>query len=547
MTETINRLRFPIPLLTTLALLAIVGALLLPGTAEAQATAPDAPTGLTATALGATIVDLAWTAPADDGGSAITGYKVEVSDDGTSGSWSDLEDDTESTTAWYRHTGLSDGDTRHYRVSAINAQGTSVASATDDATTMAGQHYAVPSTINGDVLLSAVMTIGSPTASRLGYLGGSRVHGALSPSTFDHGGTRTVTGLYAASLVSLVVQFDSALGAGKYNLHLGSTTLKSDDSATDRTSILVLDEDPPWQHGDTVDIRLVEATAPTMPTRLSATAMGTTQIDLEWTAPTDDGGRAVNGYKVEVSDDGSSGNWDDLVADTGSTDTEYSHTGLSAGQTRHYRVSAINAAGTSDASDSDDATTQRAAPDPPTLSSAEVTAELDGSGLNLDFNENLHGVPTNVPDSIEAAFTVTADGVELAFVMRSVNDVLQFIFSSGNVIYQGQTVVVSYDKSVAGSDAIADSDGDEVASFTTGRNGVPAVVNNSNVMAPLPAPTGFRAEAGDGEVTLSWDPPGSGSRRDAPRLPVQDRRGATGTGSRSTTAARARPTRPASR
>ena len=30
-------------------------------------------------------------------------------------------------------------------------------------------------------------------------------------------------------------------------------------------------------------------------------------------------------------------------------------------------------------------------------------------------------------------------------------------------------------------------------------------------MAPLPVPTGFRAEAGDGEVTLSWDPPGSGS------------------------------------
>ena len=28
---------------------------------------------------------------------------------------------------------------------------------------------------------------------------------------------------------------------------------------------------------------------------------------------------------------------------------------------------------------------------------------------------------------------------------------------------------------------------------------------------PLPAPTGFSAEAGDGEVTLSWNPPGSGS------------------------------------
>ena len=416
MTETINRLRFPIPLLTTLALLAIVGTLLLPITAEAQATAPDAPTGLTATALGATIVDLTWTAPADDGGSAITGYKVEVSDDGTSGSWSDLEDDTESTKVWYRHTGLSDGDTRHYRVSAINAQGTSDSRpTTDDATTMAGEHYAVPTThLRGGSSWSAEMTVGSPTASRLGYQeGGSRVHGALSPSTFDHDGTRTVTSLYADSLVTLLVWFDSALGDGKYNLHLGSTLLDSDRFGNRQNFAgLVLLEDPPWQHGDTVDIRLVEATAPNMPTRLSATSSGTAQIDLEWTAPTDDGGRAVTGYKIEVSDDGSSGSWDELVADTGSADTEYSHTGLSAGQTRHYRVSAINAAGTSEASDSDDATTQRAAPDPPTLSSAEVLAISARADLvELDFSENLD-LPRTLPASIVAAFTVTSDGVE---------------------------------------------------------------------------------------------------------------------------------------
>ena len=98
------------------------------------------------------------------------------------------------------------------------------------------------------------------------------------------------------------------------------------------------------------------------------------------------------------------------------------------------------------------------------------------------------------------------------------------LFRLESPIYQGQNVVVSYDKSVAGNKAIADSDGDEVASFTTGQNGVPAVVNNSAEIPPLPAPTGFRAEAGDGEVTLSWDEPGVGFGRDAPRLPVQDGR-----------------------
>ena len=51
-------------------------------------------------------------------------------------------------------------------------------------------------------------------------------------------------------------------------------------------------------------------------------------------------------------------------------------------------------------------------------------------------------------------------------------------------INQDQIVVVSYDKSAAGTDALADSDGDEVASFTTGEDGVPAVVNNSTPEFP---------------------------------------------------------------
>ena len=39
--------------------------------------------------------------------------------------------------------------------------------------------------------------------------------------------------------------------------------------------------------------------------------------------------------------------WMDLEADTGSAGTEYTDTGLLAGTTRFYRVSAINAVGTS--------------------------------------------------------------------------------------------------------------------------------------------------------------------------------------------------------
>ena len=89
--------------------------------------APDAPTGLTATPNGATQIDLAWTAPADNGGEAITGYQIEYSDDGGT-SWSVLVADTQSTDTLYSDTTLSGGETRHYRVSAINSIGTGAAS-----------------------------------------------------------------------------------------------------------------------------------------------------------------------------------------------------------------------------------------------------------------------------------------------------------------------------------------------------------------------------------------------------------------------------------
>ena len=96
-------------------------------------------------------------------------------------------------------------------------------------------------------------------------------------------------------------------------------------------------------------------TAPGAPTGLAATANGPSRIDLAWTAPVNTGGSAITGYKIEVSPDGSS--WSDLDTDTESTDTAYAHMGLDPATTRHYRVSAINAVGTSDASDSDDTTT----------------------------------------------------------------------------------------------------------------------------------------------------------------------------------------------
>ena len=135
------------------------------------------------------------------------------------------------------------------------------------------------------------------------------------------------------------------------------------------------------------------ATAPGAPTRLTATANGQSRIDLSWTAPSDDGGSNITGYKIEVSTNGST--WSDLVANTNSTSTSYSHTSLTAGSTRHYRVSAINSVGTGTASNVDNATTSLATQGSPDL---VVDNTLLGAEVNPGYNLSLNATVSNQGD-----------------------------------------------------------------------------------------------------------------------------------------------------
>jgi len=102
--------------------------------ATSTATSPSAPTGLSATAVSSSEIDLSWTAPASDGGSQITGYTIERSMDGGS-SWSTIAADTGSGGTAFADTGLTAMTTYTYRVSAINSVGASAPSGTASATT----------------------------------------------------------------------------------------------------------------------------------------------------------------------------------------------------------------------------------------------------------------------------------------------------------------------------------------------------------------------------------------------------------------------------
>ena len=99
-----------------------------------SSTAPQSPTGLTASAVSSSQINLSWSAPSSNGGSPITGYKVERSIDGGS-TWSTLVANTGSASTTYSDTGLQASTSYWYRVSAINSAGTGSPSNTATATT----------------------------------------------------------------------------------------------------------------------------------------------------------------------------------------------------------------------------------------------------------------------------------------------------------------------------------------------------------------------------------------------------------------------------
>ena len=87
---------------------------------------------------------------------------------------------------------------------------------------------------------------------------------------------------------------------------------------------------------------------------LEATANGQTQIDLSWDATVSQDWTVIV-YAVEVSPTGTDGTWTllaELLNDQNlpqpHPDDSYSHTGLTAGTTRHYRLAWIATRTTTD-------------------------------------------------------------------------------------------------------------------------------------------------------------------------------------------------------
>ena len=286
---------------------------------------PGAPATLTATG-GPNSVTLAWTTPTATGDSAISGYAIDYAVEASCTEpcqlgglpWMTLVASTESTATSYSVSPLHNGFRYHFRVSAINQQGTGLASPVAFATPdfLPGPPTGVVATF-GDRQMGLSWT--PPVAN-----GGSTLTGFVitwsSPAT---------TGLVSGQ-TTLGVQDTSYLVVGLTNgVSYTFTVAGTNAGGTGTASAAVV---------------AVPTAVPSVPRNLIATS-GPGAVELTWDPPVYPAGAAVIGYRIERRV--VAGGWMVVVSNTESTATSFTVTGLDSTLDHEFRVAAWNSTGMS--------------------------------------------------------------------------------------------------------------------------------------------------------------------------------------------------------
>lgn len=328
-------------------------------------TAPTVPIGLTATVISSSQINLSWTASTDTNG--VSGYKifrggVQI---GTSASIN------------YSDTGLSASTAYSYTVSAYDANSNNSAQSTSkSATTQAG----TPTPTSGGTYTTAEVTTHN-VQTNCWIIILSKVYNVTSFISSHPGGVSAIrTRCGTDATTAFTTNAGHAHSSYAYSL---LPTYFVGDLGTGTV-----------QNGDTQ--------APTVPTNLSATAISSSQINLSWTASTDNTG--VTGYRIYR-------NGTQLTTTTG---TSYSNTGLGANTSYSYTVLAYDAAGNLSAqSTSASATTQAGTNTGVAVTyTVNVTSagNYDVTNLTLNVGDKINFV-YNAPRSGEVRTTFSPAGV----------------------------------------------------------------------------------------------------------------------------------------
>jgi titin len=297
---------------------------------EMDADPPSAPLNLVATP-GNGKITLTWSAPSSNGGSTITGYKVYRGT--SSGSLSILT--TLGNVLTYTNTGLTNGQTYHYKVSAVNSAGEGLQSSE---------------------VSSTPVTVPTAPQSFSATAGNTQIVLSWSPPANDGGAVITGYKVYRGTSSggeTLLTTLGNFLNFNNTGLTNGVTYYYK------VSAVNAIGEGP--QSSEV----LVKPVGPPSAPYLTSGKAGNGHVVLAWTVPDNNGGSAITGYKVYR---GTTTNGETLIAELGNVLT-YNSTGLTNGVTYFHKVSAVNSIGESSLSNELNAT-PALVPLPPTLDSA---------------------------------------------------------------------------------------------------------------------------------------------------------------------------------
>ena len=363
--------------------------------------------------------------------------------------------------------GIGPGQTRQYRVRAVNAAG------------VAGPwSFPVVGRTSG-----AEVTPGVPTGVSASAAGGNSI--IVSWQAPEDNGGLPVTGYQVRR---------SASGAGGW-----STVATIADGATMNATDTGIEpggtrhyqvrarNNAGWGSWSASVSATTLATVPGVPRNFRAIADDANAIELTWAAPSDIGGSAITHYELEWSANGADG-WQTL-ASPGATETAYTHVGLVPGTERHYRIRAVNGATPGEGSWSAvrSATTGAVVPSAP----QNLDAEADGKkAITLTWEE-----PANIGGAAITGYELRVSsgeaGVESTYSRLTSVSGSQLEYSHASGLSPGDTRHYQ----VRARNSAGWSEWSESATATT-QTGVPD------------APGSFRATAnGSSEIILTWTEP----------------------------------------
>jgi len=273
---------------------------------------PTAPSGLTANAVSATQVDLAWM----DNSSNENGFIIQRSDfDPGLGTWSafaQVGDTAAANVTTFSDTTVVPMSTYQYQVYAYNASGNSAPSNVAIVTTPG-----VPPAAPTFLMTTAVTSSQVDLAWTDNATAPNNEDGFVIERSTDGGATWNPVGQTAADVAifsdTTVIPGNSYLYQ-VYAFNANGNSLPSNSVQADVPNVIPAD-----------------------PTNLAATTVASTQVDLAWT----DNSNNEAGFRIERSDDGG-GTWNQ-VGQTAANVTTFSDTGLTPGAGYMYRVYAFNA------------------------------------------------------------------------------------------------------------------------------------------------------------------------------------------------------------